>query len=231
MNKHHQYILAQIKKYEAPKKWEKINKYLGTPNYVYGLKSSQFGDIAKKWISENKNITEKDFVDLLDSLNNGKSVEEKIFVGTFLGRFPQFRKSLDLNYLEKWFGNVVGWVEVDTLCSFESEEVLERWREWKELLLRLNKDSNIQRRRASLVLLTRPVRKSSDNRLSELAFQLIDPLKGEKEILITKAVSWLLRALTKNHPKEVEVYLTENSETLPKIALRETWNKLKTGKK
>ena len=92
-------------------------------------------------------------------------------------------------------------------------------------------DKNIHKRRASLVLLTFPVRKSQDKRLSDLAFTNIEKLKNENDILITKAISWLLRSLIANHRKEVEIYIDKNINSLPKIAIRETKRKLTTGRK
>ncbi|MDP2951009.1 MAG: DNA alkylation repair protein, partial [bacterium] len=64
-----------------------------------------------------------------------------------------------------------------------------------------------------------------------LAFENIEKLKPEKDILITKAISWLLRNLIKYHKKEVADYLKKNKNSLPKIAVRETEKKIKTGKK
>jgi 3-methyladenine DNA glycosylase AlkD len=64
-----------------------------------------------------------------------------------------------------------------------------------------------------------------------MAFANMEKLKGEKGILITKAISWLLRTLIKHHRGEVEAYLGEQAATLPKVALRETWNKLRQGVK
>jgi 3-methyladenine DNA glycosylase AlkD len=75
------------------------------------------------------------------------------------------------------------------------------------------------------------VRDSEDTSLANLAFVNIDKLKKEREILVTKAVSWLLRALVKHHRRKVETYLKENQNALPKIALRETRTKLLTGRK
>ena len=53
----------------------------------------------------------------------------------------------------------------------------------------------------------------------------------EKEVLITKAVSWLLRSMIKYYRNEVTDYLNENKESLPKIAVREVSIKLETGRK
>ena len=82
-----------------------------------------------------------------------------------------------------------------------------------------------------MVLLCSPLRKAADKRLATVALANIDRLKHEKEILITKAISWLLRSMVKHHRKEVVTYLKANQQSLPKIAVRETQKVLDTGKK
>jgi len=105
------------------------------------------------------------------------------------------------------------------------------WKTWKKNILKFSRKENIQLRRASLVLQCRPSRNSDDPKLRRLAFETIGRLKSEKEVLITKAVSWLLRSLAVKNGPEVLRYLQANQESLPKIAYRETMKKIKTGKK
>jgi 3-methyladenine DNA glycosylase AlkD len=81
------------------------------------------------------------------------------------------------------------------------------------------------------VLLCSPVRKHEDEYLATQAIANIEKLKHEKEILITKAISWLLRSMVKHHKKQVASYIEKNKSTLPAIAVRETMMKLTTGKK
>ncbi|MFA5261863.1 MAG: hypothetical protein WC450_11610, partial [Candidatus Omnitrophota bacterium] len=47
-----------------------------------------------------------------------------------------------------------GWVEVDVICqsSFTAPEVLARWSDWQKAIKKFSKSSNIQVRRASLVM-------------------------------------------------------------------------------
>jgi len=80
-------------------------------------------------------------------------------------------------------------------------------------------------------LLTKALRQSDDPRLSKLAFANVENLKGETDILITKAVSWILRSLVSFHKDEVLRYLENNKDSLPKIAYRETLSKALTGRK
>lgn len=123
--------------------------------------------------------------------------------------------------------------ETDSICQskFSAPEVFRKWKEWRELLTKLASDKNVHKRRASLVLLTKLVKDSEDMRLADLAFANIGKLKQNREILVAKAISWLLRDLIKNHRQSVEKYLLENEDTLPRIAVRETRQKLLTGRK
>jgi len=142
---------------------------------------------------------------------------------------------LDFNpkIYDQWLNSLQGWAEVDTLCygHFEADDLLNNWPAWKQLLLKLNKSKNINKRRASIVLLCKPLTRSDDKRLQILTFQLINALKNEKEILITKAISWTLRSMVKLHRTELKKYMIANGDSLPAIAIRETMTKIKTGKK
>jgi 3-methyladenine DNA glycosylase AlkD len=109
--------------------------------------------------------------------------------------------------------------------------MLPAWDEWQAFLRRLAREANINKRRAALVLLTKPIREVDDPRVLRLAFEQVEQLQGERDILITKAVSWLLRSAVKFHPDSVAEFINTHADTLPKIALREVRNKLATGKK
>lgn len=234
MNKHHQEILEEIKK-QAGKGTKHSGKdsYLGSGHIYYSLSNPVRREIIRGWVKTHKDITLREFTNLLNSLYKGKSYEEKTTAGMLLSYYPKSRKQLDPHLVNGWLDQLVGWAEVDTTCqsNFTADELLKDWSIWKSLIEKLSKDKNINKRRVSLVLLTGVVSRSDDKRLSDLAFQLIDRLRSEKDVLITKAVSWLLRDLTKLHCQQVEKYLKENEDTLPKIAIRETRQKLLTGRK
>ncbi len=234
MHKYHKEILTAIKNNSTSKNNNfDINNYLGSKAKYYSIKTLVKRKLIKDWARNNKNIQFSDFIDLLNSLNSGESFQEKSSVTELLTCFKKHRQNLDPFVLDIWLSNLSGWAEIDTLCqsTFEPEELLGKWQEWQKLLKAFVSSKNISKRRASLVLLTKAVRKSKDEQLRNLAFKNIKKLQHEKDILITKAVSWLLRSLIKNHKEEVSSYLKENKELMPKIAYRETFSKLKTGKK
>lgn len=234
-NSLHQEILEKIKSgIDKDLKHSWGNNYLGSSHIYYNLPNPIKRKIVKDFVKKYKDmLILEDFVKLLDSLYKGKSYEEKTITGYLLFYLPKLRKQLDPDYLNSWLEELNGWAEIDSTCqsNFTASELLNKWGLWETFLLKLSKDNNINKRRASLVLLTGVVTKSSDPKLKDLAFHLIEKLKIEKDILITKAISWLLRDLTYLHRDSVIDYLNKNSDTLPKIAIREIKRKLATGRK
>jgi 3-methyladenine DNA glycosylase AlkD len=235
-NKTHLLILKKIKTYKNSrdkKTNEWVQHYLGSNKPTLGIKSGEMIKMAKE-IAKESNFSKEDFIELLDSLYSKATTFAEIdMAARLLGVMPKFRQTLDPKLLDYWLNFTCGWAEDDLLCqsNFTSEEVLGNWNKWKKLLIKFSTDKNINKRRASMVLLTKSLRESGDKRLSELAFEQIEKLKGEKEILITKAVSWLLRALVKFHKDELAIYLKNNQDSLPKIAYREAYKKVTTGRK
>jgi 3-methyladenine DNA glycosylase AlkD len=228
--------MSEVKAHARPltqSQKEKMENYIGTAKTCYAIGASTERRIVRNWINKHPDLDASEFVDLLNSLCLGESCNEISLAGELLESLPKLRKNIEPGCLDIWLNKVQGWGEVDSICQskFTEEELLSNWKEWKKLLTRLASDDNIHKRRASLVLLTKPVRDSEDTSLANLAFMNIDKLKKEREILVTKAVSWLLRDLVKHHRCRVETYLKENENALPKIALRETRMKLLTGKK
>lgn len=232
----HQEIRQKLKKLSgkgtaAEKAW--LQKYLGSNKPTNSIKTADIVKLARLIITDN-NWNGITLSKLLDSLySKATTFEELHLAGCILGEGLKRKVAIDPNNLDYWLSFTYGWAETDVLCqsNFNSELLLSDWNTWKKLLIKFSKDKNIHKRRASLVLLTKSVRESSDTRLSDMAFTNIKLLKKEKEILITKAISWLLRSLITNHKNEVTEYLKNNKDSLPKIALRETLNKLTTGKK
>ena len=234
-NKFHLQILKDIGqlKTDCSSDYQWPKNYLGTNKIYHGFSTGQMIDLAKKIIKEN-NLNEKQTIDLLNSLyQSGTTYTEIALAALILSKSPQVLKNFNPKNLDLWLNYTCGWAENDVLCqsNFSSDILLSNWSNWEKILNQFVNNKNINKRRASLVLLTKSLSQSDDPRLSKLTFQNIEKLKSEKEILITKAVSWALRALTKFHQKEVLDYLGKNKDTLPKIAYREALSKATTGRK
>jgi 3-methyladenine DNA glycosylase AlkD len=227
-------ILLQLRKHSGRGTTHSGNAaYLGNAHFSYHVSTPVKREIAKAFVRERKEISPQEFLRLLDALFRGRSHDEKVLAAILLGYSEIHRQHVTPRHLDSWLDHLVGWAEVDALCysNITADEMLSHWSAWRAMLVAFSKDNNVHKRRASLVLLTGPVYHSSDPRLSKIAFENIGRLKSEKDILITKAISWLLRRLIRHHKKEVAAYIKTSGDGLPKIAIRETRRKLLTGRK
>lgn len=233
-NKFHAEILNLIKQNSGtPTQHTFLDSYLGNDHPRYPINVPTLRLIGKEWSASHRSLGAIEFQKIVDSLIHGKSATEKNMAGILLGFSTKEQRKFDPTCFDEWLDQLIGWAEIDSVCTgaYPTTEIPANWKTWNSLLIKFSKSKNINKRRASLVLLCSPMRKAADERLATLAFVNMDRLKHEKEILITKAISWLLRSMVKHHRKEVADYLKANQETLPKIAVRETQKVLDTGKK
>ena len=210
-----------------------LDKYLGNKHPKYALSTPALRKIAQDWMKRHRDISPEDLAELLTYLVEGKTFTEKIMAGVMLGYATPAQRSFNIKVFDHWLNQLEGWAEIDALCSgkYSLNEIPRNWKAWSKQLVRFNKSKEIEKRRASLVLLCSPLSHTGDAALREAAFTLIDRIKNEKDILITKAISWLLRSMVRHHHDAVMDYINENAETLPAIAVRETRKKLETGRK
>ena len=233
MHAHHKTLLAEIQSTQRKGRAAFGVSYLRSGHRYYGSTAPKLRAMAKAWLAANKGLPPNEIVKIVDGLIEAESHEEKVLAALLLGYSKAARAAVSTKDLDAWLNHLVGWAEIDSLCSniFKPDEALSSWKDWERFIRRLARDENINKRRAALVFLTGFVRYSADKRLSALAFETVEWLKAEREIIITKAVSWLLRNLTIQHKKAVAAYIAKNEASLPAIAVRETTRKIKTGRK
>ena len=209
------------------------DSYNGSGNPYFNISAPVLRDLAKGWAKAHKAGRPAEVLAVIDSLFAGPSHEEKVLAALLLAYHKPARLAAGPAELDRWLGHINGWAEVDSLCwnVFTADEMLADWPSWSAFLEGLTRDGNINKRRAALVLPAAPAHYSDDTRLRDLAFANVEALKAEKAILITKAVSWLLRSMASRHHAAVAAYVEANAASLPAIAVRETRTKLRTGTK
>ena len=233
MNPLHKEILVRIQQQSGkPTHHTFLDSYLGNSHPRYPISIPALRAIAREWMKAHRELSVSKFAALLSSLIKGKSSTEKCMVGILLDYSTPDQRTFDPKLFNTWLNYVEGWAEVDSLCTgrYSDTEIPGQWKVWKPQLIQFSKSKNIHKRRASLVLLCSPLRKSDDPRLAGMALQNVGQLKNEKEILITKAISWVLRSMVKHNRGAVEKFLKQE-QGLPAIAVRETQRVLATGRK
>ena len=210
-----------------------IRRYLGTPREVLGVRADDLRKLAKEVAKANQAWDDAAWMALLDALYAGDLFEQRSLAGLLLGVLHPLRRRLDLAHLRGWLAQQAGWAEVDTTCqsAWTDKEVLARWKDWGPFLDELSQAGNISLRRASLVLLVTPLRHNAEPRLTQRALANVQRLQGERDRMITKAVSWVLRSMVAEQPETVRHYLDKHAGELQATVLREVRKKLETGRK
>jgi 3-methyladenine DNA glycosylase AlkD len=230
----HAALVAQLRAEGRPYRGGIHNdSYSGSGRPFLNVGAPEMRRITRVWVAAHRTASAPQLIAMADSLFDGENYEEKILGALLLGYSRDARRAATPAMVDVWLDRLNGWAEIDSLCAsvFGAEELANAWPAWRGLIERLGGDPNINKRRAALVLLTTPARTSDDPRFAELAFAVVERLKGERHILITKAVSWLLRSMTARHGPVVAAYLDAEAASLPAVAVRETQVKLRTGTK
>lgn len=210
-----------------------IRRYLGTPRPVLGVRTDNLRKLAKITVQQYKDWPDTQWLALLDHLYGGNLFEQRALAGALLGALHPLRRRLALTRLRTWLAGQVGWAEIDITCqsAWTDNEVLARWSEWDVFLEELSGASNVSLRRASLVLLVTPLRRTADPRLTRRALANVQCLQHERDRMITKAISWVLRSMIVAQPDTVRTYLDTHTGALQPIIVREVRKKLETGRK
>jgi 3-methyladenine DNA glycosylase AlkD len=227
-------LVAQLRAAGTPYRGGQSNdSYSGSGHPFFNVSVPELRRIARAWLAAHRKSADADLMAMTDRLFRGEAYEEKVLGAVLLQSNACVQRQLTPTRVDDWLNDLSGWAEIDSLCAgaFWAELMAADWPAWRALIQRLAADANINKRRAALVLLTAPTRTSDDPRFRDLGFAVVDKLKAERPILITKAVSWLLRSMARRHGPAVAAYLEANAASLPAIAVRETRVKLATGTK
>jgi 3-methyladenine DNA glycosylase AlkD len=230
----HAALLAQLRQAGRPYRGGVQNdSYSGSGRPFLNVSAPDQRRIVRTWLAAHRAAGGDALLALVESLLDGETHEQRTLGPLLAGASAKARRATRPADVDRWVGQLNGWAEIDTLCAsvFGPDDMGVDWPAWRALIEALSLDANINKRRAALVLLVTPTRKSDDVRFRDLGFVVIERLKSERPILITKAVSWLLRSMSGRHATAVAAYLDANAASLPAVAVRETRTKLRTGTK
>jgi len=202
-----------------------------TALHLYGVRVPDLRRLSSEWQRVHKGISRDDLLAMVEALWVGESYEERSMAIELLGRNKRIISDLTWDHFDRWRHLVDNWGLDDGLAtSIFGPWVAADLPGRLSYLPALVGDPVVWSRRLGLVA-TVPLNRSASTAQPDLTFMLIDRLKAERHLMITKAVSWALRTLIKLYPDRVAAYLDDNQDVLPSHAVREVRNKLETGLK
>ncbi|MBN1995026.1 MAG: DNA alkylation repair protein [Anaerolineae bacterium] len=225
------YLLDQIKQHADPQYQMSINATAPTKLKVYGVRVPNLREIARAWYREHKQATCEEMLTLAESLWNNASHEERQLVTYLFEHYKNWLPTLNKSPFEHWRRGLDNWVITDSLGWLLGLWVLAEPENRLSYLEKLITDKDVWSRRLSLVATIRINRGETGFTAPDLTLQLLDQVKEERHPMMVKAVSWVLRELTRHHRDRVKIYLAENKEVLAGQVVREVNNKLQVGLK
>ena len=197
---------------------------------VIGVRVPVLRKIAKEWLVQNKEIDEVEFVSLLQELWSRPIFEMRSLALELLIANKKVLKKFDWSVAESWLSDVDNWAHCDFLsCNIFGFLVL--WDQTHLMRLRVwGRDSNKWFQRAGIVSTLQLIRKKEIE--AEEVLAMIDQVIDNKDPMVQKAISWVLRELVRTgHGQLVGKYLKRNPPRLVGYVVREVENKLQTGLK
>jgi 3-methyladenine DNA glycosylase AlkD len=209
-----------------------IERSIPPPLKAYGLRVWEIRQIVRAWRREHRDVSIDDLLPLVEALWAGESREERLTALELPQHYPFAISQLTWEHFDRWRGDLDNWELTDVL----GVGVLGPWvaasiERREQHLWDLVQDRDIWSRRLGLVSIVGLNRARAEIDSTPLALGLIDRVNEQPDRTTTRAISWVLRELGKEHPGEVAAYLEENVDLLPKHVLQEVTNKLTTGRK
>jgi 3-methyladenine DNA glycosylase AlkD len=227
-----QRLLEHIEADADPAYAQAVRRAVSSPLKVYGLRVWEIRQIVRNWRRGHKGISLQELLPLAEALWAGRSREERLVALELLMHYPRLLPDLTWNWFENRRQDLNDWEPTDVLGvgvlgPWVAHDPAQRTGHLHQLVL----SEHVWSRRLGLVATIGVYRTRKETETLSLALSLIDQVKGEQQPTITKAISWVLRVLSKDHPEEVVAYLEENESSLPRHVLREVRDKLETGRK
>jgi 3-methyladenine DNA glycosylase AlkD len=225
-------LLEQVQARADPAYAQAVGRAVSSPLKVHGLRVWEIREIVKGWRADHKAISLEDLLPLVETLWAGRSREERLMALELPMHYSHLLPALSWDWFQAKRQDLNDWeltdvLGVGVLGPWVAHDPERRARRLHRLVL----DHDVWSRRLGLVATVGLHRTRKEAHTLSLALSLIDQVKQEQHPTITKAISWVLRVLSKDYPEQVASYLERNVDSFPRHVIREVRNKLETGRK
>jgi 3-methyladenine DNA glycosylase AlkD len=190
----------------------------GEEALVYGVKSAEVRQIAKKYSQQIKAMSRQEVLAICEELWQSKFLEEAFIACQFSESLTKQFEPADFKTFERWVHTYVNnWADCDTLCNHTIGNFVMRYPAFIEDLKRWATSPNRWTKRASAVTLIIPARKGFF--LKDI-FEIADILLLDQDDLVQKGYGWMLKAASERNQQAVFDYVLSKKAVMPRTALR-----------
>jgi 3-methyladenine DNA glycosylase AlkD len=203
----------------TPERAEQERKYLKSSMTHLGTSVPDTRAVVKGFMRAHPELSAGQVRDLAAALWDSPIYERRAAAVMVLIADAARAEPGDLALVERFVREGRTWALVDSLSCDVSGALIERFPQLSSELDRWGADDDFWVRRAALLSLLVPLRRGEGD--WEHFVRLAEPMLGEKEFFIRKALGWVLRETAKRRPGLVEQWLRPRVNSISRLTLRE----------
>ena len=226
----HAELLSAIESLADPAYREGSLMVAPTAQRVHGIRTPDNRRLAREWRRAHRDVDQAVVLSLVEVLWNAESRDERALGLEILNLHPNLVRDLEVARFDRWRLDIDNW----GVCDFLGTRILGPWVEAEpedrlRYLEQLVGDAHLYSRRLGLVASV--YLNTGGTEYGEWTLSQVDRLIDERDPMITKAISWSLRQMTRHQASIVEAYVDSRTDRIAALPRREVRNKLRTGRK
>ena len=186
----------------------------------FGVSVPKIRQFAKDFKDEFANLDFSIVCEIADRFFKEECREEILFAIFIIAQQKKNFNKIDWEQIEMWLKHVDNWETCDQLSSNVVTPIIVKNPDLLEKLFELTSSENKWERRFAVATVANI--NHGGRAYSKETFWICRPLLADKETVVTKAVGWAIREISKKCPEETFDFLKENLGIIPKRLLKES---------
>jgi 3-methyladenine DNA glycosylase AlkD len=193
-------------------------RFFKEPIDCYGMKSAIVEQISKSYFKTIKDLSKSEIFQICETLWQSRKIEENMLACSWSYNIRKSYDQQDFELFKNWIDNYVNnWATCDTFCNHNMGDLILKYPELLNELIRFTESENRWMKRAAAVSLIVPAKKGLF--LNEM-FAIATLLLEDKDDMVQKGYGWMLKVASQTYQKEVFEFVMKNKSVMPRTALR-----------
>jgi 3-methyladenine DNA glycosylase AlkD len=193
-------------------------RFFKEPIDCYGMKSAVVEQISKSYFKTIKDLSKSEIFQICETLWQSRMIEENMLACSWSYNIRKSYDQQDFELFKKWIDNYVNnWATCDTFCNHNMGDLILKYPELLNELIRFTQSENRWMKRAAAVSLIVPAKKGLF--LNEI-FAIATILLEDKDDMVQKGYGWMLKVASQTYQQEVFEFVMKHKHRMPRTALR-----------
>jgi len=185
-----------------------------------GVSVPKIRQLAKDFKDEFANLNFRIVCEIADRFFEEECREEILLAIFMIAQQKKNFNKIDWARIEMWLKHIDNWETCDQLSGNVATPMMVKNPDLLEKLFELTSSENKWERRFAVATVANI--NHGGRAYPKETFWICSPLLTDKEAVVTKAVGWAIREISKKCPKETFNFLKENLGIIPKRLLKES---------